>query len=55
MIGVRATDSRFKINKLGSLCNDLMALPLPSEGYYYYPKGVANILSLTMIAKTNGL
>jgi hypothetical protein len=27
-------------------------LPLPSEGYYYYPKGVANILSLAMIAET---
>jgi hypothetical protein len=52
MIGVRTTDSRFKINKLGNLCDDLMTLPLPSEGYYYYPKGVANILSLAMIAET---
>jgi len=27
-------------------------LPLPSKGYYFYPKGVANILSLALIAKT---
>jgi hypothetical protein len=26
-------------------------LPLPSDGYYYCPKGVANILSLAMIAE----
>jgi hypothetical protein len=27
-------------------------LPLPSEGYYFYPNGVATILSLAMIADT---
>jgi hypothetical protein len=26
-------------------------LPLPSDEYYYYLKGVANILSLAMIAE----
>jgi hypothetical protein len=51
-IRVRTTDSRFKINDIGRLCDDLKALPLPSNGYYYYPKGVANILSLAMIAET---
>jgi hypothetical protein len=52
-IGVRTTDSKFRVNNIGHLCNGLNMLPLPSEGYYYYPKGVANILSLTMIAETN--
>jgi hypothetical protein len=51
-IGVRTTDSKFKINNIGRLCDDLQLLPLPSDGYYYYPKGVANILSLAMIAET---
>jgi hypothetical protein len=51
-INVRTTDSKFKINQIGRLCNDLELLPLPSDGYYFYPKGVANILSLAMIAET---
>jgi hypothetical protein len=51
-IGVRTTDSNFRVNNIGCLCEDLNTLPLPSEGYYYYPKGVANILSLAMIAET---
>jgi hypothetical protein len=51
-IGVRTTDSNFRVNNIGRLCDDLNTLPLPSEGYYYYPKGVANILSLAMIAET---
>jgi hypothetical protein len=51
-IGVRTTDSKFRINELGHLCKDLDTLPLPSKGYYFYPKGVANILSLALIAKT---
>jgi hypothetical protein len=51
-IGVRTTDSKFRINKIGRLCNVLNLLPLPSDGYYFYPKGVANILSLAMIADT---
>jgi hypothetical protein len=51
-IGVRTTDSNFRINSIGNLCDDLNALPLPSEGYYFYPTGVANILSLAMIAET---
>jgi hypothetical protein len=51
-IGVRTTDSKFRINKIGRLCKDLNLLPLPSDGYYFYPKGVANILSLAMIADT---
>jgi hypothetical protein len=51
-IGVRTTDSKFRVNDIGRLCTDLNALPLPSEGYYYYPKGVANILSLAMVAST---
>jgi hypothetical protein len=50
-IGVRTTDSKFRVNNIGRLCNDLNLLPLPSDGYYYYPKGVANILSLAMIAE----
>jgi hypothetical protein len=49
-IGVCTTDSKFWLNNIGRLCNDLNTLPLPSEGYYFYPKGVANILSLAMIA-----
>jgi hypothetical protein len=51
-IGVRTTDSNFRVNDIGRLCDDLNTLPLPSEGYYYYPKGVANILSLAMVAET---
>jgi hypothetical protein len=51
-IGVRITDSNFRVNNISRLCEDLNTLPLPSEGYYYYPKGVANILSLAMIAET---
>jgi hypothetical protein len=51
-INVRTTDSKFKIDRIGSLCEDLQILPLPSDGYYFYPKGVANILSLAMIAET---
>jgi hypothetical protein len=53
-IGVRTTDSRFRVNEIGRLSNDLQALPLPSKGYYYYyyyyPKEVANLLSLAIIA-----
>jgi hypothetical protein len=51
-IRVRTTDSKFKVNEIGRLCDDLQTLPLPSDGYYYYPNGVANLLSLAMIAKT---
>jgi hypothetical protein len=51
-IGVHTTDSNFRVSDTGRLCDDLDALPLPSEGYYYYPKGVANILSLALIADT---
>jgi hypothetical protein len=51
-IGVRTTDSNFRIDNIGRLCSDLNTLPLPSEGYYYYPKGVANILSLAMLTDT---
>jgi hypothetical protein len=51
-ITVRTTDSKFKISNIGRLCADLNTLPLPSEGYYFYPRGVANILSLAMIAAT---
>jgi hypothetical protein len=49
---VRSTDSTFHVNGIGEICNTLKPLPLPSEGYYYYPKGVANILSLALLAKT---
>jgi hypothetical protein len=49
-IGVCTTDSKFRLNNIGRLCNDLNTLPLPSEGYYFYPKGVVNILSLAMKA-----
>jgi hypothetical protein len=52
-IGVRTTGSMFRVNDIGRLCDDLDILPLPSEGYYYYAKGVANILSLAMIAESN--
>jgi hypothetical protein len=51
-IGVRTTDSNFRVNDIGRLCEDLNTLPLPYDGYYYYPNGVANILSLAMIADT---
>jgi hypothetical protein len=33
-IGVRTTDSNFRVNSIGRLCDDLNALPLPYEGYY---------------------
>jgi hypothetical protein len=49
---VRTTDSTFHVNDIGEICDTLKSLPLPSEGYYYYPKGVANILSLALLAKT---
>jgi hypothetical protein len=51
-IGFQTTDSNFCVNNIGRLCDDLTALPLPSDGYYFYPKGVANIISLAMIADT---
>jgi hypothetical protein len=51
-INVRTTDSKFRISDIGRLCDDLKLLPLPSDGYYFYPNGVANILSLAMIAET---
>jgi hypothetical protein len=51
-IGVRTTDSTFRVSNIGSLCDDLNTLPLPSDGYYFYPKGVANILSLALLAET---
>ena len=51
-INVRTTDSKFKVDQIGRLCADLDMLPLPSNGYYFYPNGVANILSLAMIAET---
>ena len=51
-IAVRTTDSKFRVNDIGRLCDDLNALPLPSDGYYYYPKGVANLLSLALVADT---
>jgi hypothetical protein len=51
-IGVRTTDSRFRVNQIGCICDDLNTLPLPSKGYYYYPIEVANLLSLAMIAVT---
>jgi hypothetical protein len=51
-IGVRTTDSKFRVSDMGRLCDDLNALPLPSDGYYFYPKGVANILSLALLAET---
>jgi hypothetical protein len=51
-IGVRTTDSNFRVNDIGRLCDDLTTPPLPSDGYYFYPKGVAYILSLAMVADT---
>jgi hypothetical protein len=50
-IGVQTADSKFRVNNIGCLCDDLNLLPLPSDGYYFYPKGVANILPLAMIAE----
>jgi hypothetical protein len=50
-IGVCTTDSKFRLNNIGRLCDDLNLLSLPSDGYYCYPKGVTNILSLAMIAE----
>jgi hypothetical protein len=49
---VRTADSTFLVNDIGEICDTLKSLPLPSKGYYYYPKGVANILSLALLAKT---
>jgi hypothetical protein len=51
-LNVRTTDSKFKVDQIGRLCTDLNSLPLPTDGYYFYPKGVANILSLAMITET---
>jgi hypothetical protein len=51
-IKVRTTDSTFHVKDVGDLNDSLKSLPLPSDGYYYYPKGVANILSLALLAKT---
>jgi hypothetical protein len=48
---VRTTDSTFHVNGIGEICDTLKSLPLPSKGYYYYPKGVANILSLSLQAQ----
>jgi hypothetical protein len=48
----RTTDSTFHVNDIGELCALLKSLPLPPDGYYFYPKGVANILSLALLAKT---
>jgi hypothetical protein len=45
-------DSTFHVKDIGEICDNLKSLPLPSEGCYYYPKGVANILSLALLAKT---
>jgi hypothetical protein len=52
---VRTTDSTFHVNDIGEICDTLKSLPLPAEGYYYYPKGVAKILSLALLAKTDGI
>jgi hypothetical protein len=49
---VMTTDSTFHVKDIGEICDNLKSLPLPSEGYYYYPKGVTNILSLALLAKT---
>jgi hypothetical protein len=49
---VQTTDSTFHVNDIGKLCTSLKSLPLPHDGYYFYPKGVANILSLALLAKT---
>ncbi|OEU10829.1 hypothetical protein FRACYDRAFT_246701 [Fragilariopsis cylindrus CCMP1102] len=51
-ISVRTTDSKFQIKDIGRLCDDLDTLPLPSDGYYFYPNGVANLLSLAMLTDT---
>ncbi|OEU08351.1 hypothetical protein FRACYDRAFT_250146 [Fragilariopsis cylindrus CCMP1102] len=51
-ISVRTTDSKFQIKDIGRLCDDLNTLPLPSDGYYFYPNGVANLLSLAMLTDT---
>jgi hypothetical protein len=48
---VRTTNSIFHVNDIGELCASLKSLPLPPGGYYFYPKGVANIISLALLAK----
>jgi hypothetical protein len=49
---VWTTNSTFHVNDIGELCASHKSLPLPTGGYYFYPKGVANILSLALLAKT---
>jgi hypothetical protein len=49
---VRTIDSTFHVNDIGELCASLKSLPLPLGGYYYYPKGVVDTLSLALLAKT---
>jgi hypothetical protein len=49
---VHTSDSTFDVTDVGRLCNALKDLPLPSDGYYLYPKGVANILPLVLLAQT---
>ena len=38
-------------NQAGSLCDGLEDLPLPKNGYFHHKNGLANLLSLGLIAK----
>jgi hypothetical protein len=38
-------------NQVGKLCDELRNLPLPHNGYFFHPTGVANLLSLARVSK----
>ena len=49
-IPIHCGGTSFHTTKTGRLCDDLKHLPLPKDGYYYHENGVANLLSLAIVA-----
>ena len=52
-IPIHCGGTSFRATKTGQLCDSLQHLPLPKEGIYYQEHGVANLLSLAMVAANN--
>ena len=52
-ISIHCGGTSFNATKTGSLCESLKHLPLPKDGYYFHADGVANLLSLSMVAENN--
>ena len=50
-ISIHCGDTSFNATKTGSLCDSLKHLPLPKDWYYFHENGVANLLSLSRVAK----